>query len=133
VFEAKNQSKGGRYALKVHEHTAPYLRERDVYIRLWEHRVTKICDCNVPAMMGFDDVLLIIQMTIVTHPFVLDFGGAYLDRAPDFSEEVLADWGADKLEQFGRRWPDVQAILGTLECYGVFMVDVNPGNIAFDD
>jgi hypothetical protein len=64
---------------------------------------------------------------------VLDFGGAYLDQAPDFSDEVMADWRAEKKEQFGARWGEVQAILRALEAYGVFMIDVNPGNISFAD
>jgi hypothetical protein len=72
-------------------------------------------------------------MTIVTRPFVLDFAGAYLDEPPDFSEEVLADWRAEKQEQFGSRWPEVQAILRTLQRYGVFLMDANPGNISFGD
>jgi hypothetical protein len=72
-------------------------------------------------------------MSVVTRPFVLDFAGAYLDHAPDFSDEVLAEWRAEKQEQFGPRWAEVQAILRDLEGYGVFMVDVNPGNVAFAD
>ena len=36
-------------------------------------------------------------------------------------------------EQFGTHWPEVQAILRSLEGFGVFMVDVNPGNVAFAD
>jgi hypothetical protein len=69
-------------------------------------------------------------MTVVSRPFVLDFAGAFLDRAPDYSEEVLADWAAEKQEQFGPRWPEVQAILRWLEGYGVYMRDVHPGNVA---
>jgi hypothetical protein len=133
VFAAKYQTKGGRIALKVHERDKEYRRERDVYLRLQEHGVTEIRGCHVPEMVAFDDDLWIIVMTIVARPFVLDFAGAYLDQAPDFSEEVLADWRAEKQEQFGPRWADVQAILGLLEGYGVFMIDVNPGNVSFGD
>jgi hypothetical protein len=89
--------------------------------------------CNVPALIDFDDELWVIEMTVVGRPFVLDFAGAYLDQEPDFSDEVLADWRAEKQEQFGPRWPEVQAILGTLEGYGVFLLDVNPGNVSFND
>ena len=84
-------------------------------------------------MLRHDDDLWVIEMTVVTRPFVLDFAGAYLDWPPDFSEEVLADWRAEKQEQFGPRWAEVQAILRSLEGYGVFMVDVNPGNISFGE
>jgi hypothetical protein len=50
-----------------------------------------------------------------------------------FSEEALADWLADKREQYGPRWPEVQAILAVLETYGIYMEDVSPGNISFQD
>jgi len=44
----------------------------------------------------------------VERPFVLDFGGAYLDFCPEFSNEVWEDWEKN-------------------------MIDVNPGNIGFAD
>src|SRR5262249_49960170 len=107
--------------------------ERDVYIRLKEHGVTEIRGCNVPELIAFDDELWVIEMTIVARPFVLDFAGARLDWPVDFSEETLADWRRDKQEQFGPRWAEVQAILGQLEGFGIYMEDVNPGNISFGD
>ena len=80
-------------------------------------------------MLCYDDHLLIIEMTIVRRPFVLDFGGAFLDKAPDFSE-VMADWRAEKFEQFGDRWPAAESILRQLERYGIYVIDVNPNNIS---
>lgn len=133
VFAAEYQSEGGRSALKGHERRSAYERERDVYLRLREADVTTIRGCHVPALIDHDDELWVIEMTIVSRPFVLDFAGADLDRAPDFSDEVLVDWRAEKQEQFGGRWPEVEAILGTLAAYGIFMLDVNPGNVSFDD
>jgi hypothetical protein len=133
VFSAENQGKDGRVAIKVHERQPDYLRERDVYLRLKEHEITNIRGCAVPELLDYDDELWVIEMTVVAQPFVLDFAGAFLDHAPDFSEEVLADWRAEKQEQFGARWPEVQAILGFLEGHGIFLVDVNPNNIAFGD
>jgi hypothetical protein len=133
VFATESQTKGGPTAIKVHERQPDYRRERDVYLRLREHGVKDIRGCEIPELENHDDELQVIEMTVVTRPFVLDFAGAYLDQPPDFSEEVLADWRAEKLEQFGSRWPEVQAILRLLEGYGVFMIDVNPGNISFGD
>jgi hypothetical protein len=89
--------------------------------------------CEVPQLVDYNDNLWIIEMTIVKRPYVLDFGGAYLDKAPEFSDEVMADWRAEKIEQFGQRWPEAEAILAVLETYGVFVVDVNPNNIALAD
>jgi hypothetical protein len=133
VFSAERQTEGGPCALKVHERAAAYAQERDVYLRLQEHDVTLLRGCNVPELLTFDDELWVIEMTVVTRPFVLDFAGASLDQPPGFSEEVLADWQREKQEQFGPHWAEVQAILRALEGYGVFMLDVNPGNVAFGD
>jgi hypothetical protein len=135
ALESQTEPEGPTFhsALKVHEQEQGYRRERDGYLRLQSRQVRKIRGCEVPELLRHDDELWAIEMTIVTRPFVLDFAGAYLDRAPDFSEEVLADWLADKREQYGRRWPEVQAILAILETYGVFMEDVSPGNISLGD
>jgi|SRR6516165_6442677 len=133
VFVAQSHVNRGRSAVKIHEGEKAFLRERDVYLRLQEHKVTKVGVCHVPQLLGWDDKLWTINMTVVKRPFVLDFGGAHLDQPPEFSEEVLADWRAEKQEQFGRHWAEVQVILRTLEGYGVFMIDVNPGNAAFAD
>ena len=73
----------------------------------------------------------VIEMEVVTRPFVLDFAGAYLDTPPDYPDEVLADWRTEKQEQFGDRWPDVEAILRSLEQFGIYVADVSPGNVAF--
>jgi len=123
----------GKSAIKVHVRERCYCRERDVYKRLMECELTDIRGCAVPEMLHYDDNLWVIEMTIVSRPFVLDFAGAYLDQPPDFSEEVLAEWRAEKQEQFGPRWAEVQAILRFLEGCGVFMEDVNLGNISFGD
>jgi hypothetical protein len=131
VFSAKSQIDGGKTAVKVQEHVADYARERDVYLRLQELSITQIRGCNVPQLLAFDDELLAIEMTVVSRPFVLDFVGAYLDLPPEYPEEVMAEWAIEKREQFGEQWNEVQAILRALEAYGVFMMDVNPGNISF--
>ncbi len=133
VFDAESQSKKGLTALKAHEREVDYCRERDTYLRLKENDITLIGECNVPKLITFDDDLLILEMTVVTRPFVLDFGGAFLDKAPGFSEEVLAEWHAEKSEQFGSRWPAAQAILNYLEDLGIYVVDVNPNNISWPD
>ena len=122
-----------RAAIKIHRRQVDYLRERDIYFRLRDVGVSTIRGCNVPRLLRHDDDRWILEMSIVARPFVLDFAGAALDDPPEFSAEVLADWRAEKKEQFGARWPEVLAILQALEHYGVFMLDVNPGNVGFDD
>jgi hypothetical protein len=134
VLSAESQIKTGatptRSAIKVHEQEPCYRRERDIYLRLKEHDLREICGCTVPELIEYDDTLWIIEMSLVSPPYVLDFAGAYLDWSPDFSEEVMADWRADKQEQFGKQWPEVLAILACLESYGIYTEDVSPSNIS---
>lgn len=131
IFVADNKSEGGRTAVKVHRELEPYLRERAVYERLKQAGVTEILGFNVPQFIRADDGLRVIEMSIVTRPFVLDFAGAYLDAPPHFSEEIWAEWKSGKREQFEARWPEIQAVLAALEEWDIYMVDVSPSNIAF--
>ena len=133
VYSVIRQDVVGRSAVKVHDREDSYLRERDVYLRLRDEQVTQVCGVNVPQLLDFDDELWIIDMSVVSKPFALDFAGAYLDERPDFSEEVLAEWRAAKAEQFGTDWPKVNTILWALQRQGIHLMDVNPNNIALDD
>jgi len=73
-------------------------------------------------------------MGIVSPPFVLDFAGAYLDARPNYPDEVMLEWRAEKREQFGtHRWSVVQSIMASLARYGIYLADVKPGNITFVD
>src|SRR5437870_4488140 len=80
VFAALNQTSGRKSAVKALERERFYLRERNVYLRLQESSVTDIRGAEVPQLIGYDDVLWVIEMTIVSQPFVLDFAGACLSR-----------------------------------------------------
>jgi hypothetical protein len=133
IYVAKDNLKVGKTAIKAHNSVEPYLRERDVYKRLKDAGVLSIIGFRVPQLIRYDDALRVIEMSIVTRPFVLDFAGAWLDIPPDFSDEVWAEWEEEKRGQFGSRWPKVQEILGALESFDIHMVDVSPSNIAFVD
>lgn len=121
-----------RTAMKVFNREDHYLRERDVYRRLFDLQVTKIRGCDVPELLNYNNRFLVIEMTIVEPPFALDFASTYLNRKPDFSEEVLADKMADCAERFGDDWPEVELIIAAFERYGIYLVDVHPGNIRLE-
>jgi len=128
-----NTTLGGT-ALKVFHAEEFFRRELAVYERLKAARIREILGFAVPQLIRADDELLALEMTVVERPFVLDFAGAYLDNAaPWFDDEVWETWETDKREKFGLRWPEVQAVLAALEGYGIHMLDVNPGNVAFGD
>lgn len=119
-------------AVKVHARTEPYERELACYRHFQRHGVIDVCGFHVPQLIGFDDELLVIEMTVVERPFMLDFAGAYFGDAPDFSDEVMEQWRQDKIEQFGTRWPEVESAVEWLQVrLGVQLLDIHPWNIAF--
>jgi hypothetical protein len=133
VFATKGHIEAIHSAVKVHTSESAFHRERNAYLRLKECGVSQICGCKIPSLLRYDNNLWVLEMTLVTPPFVLDFGDANLDRPHDFSDEVLADWEAQKKELFERRWPDVLKIIRYLEGFGIYILDVNPGNICFGE
>lgn len=82
-------------------------------------------------MHDSDDDLLVIEMDIVSPPFLLDFGKCYLDRKPDYSPEVWEDWQRDHEEMWEGRWKLVRRLVWQLEKYGIYHIDPRPGNIRF--
>jgi len=121
-------------AIKVFTHEAVFARERNCYERLKELNVHEVFGHNVPQFVNSDENLLVLEMTSVQPPFLLDFGSAYLDWPPDFPPEVLEEWNQRKSEEFGRNWPKVQLLLEFMaDTYGIYLTDVHPGNITFEE
>ena len=131
VLAAQRHVDTARIALKIHRHKEPYRRERGIYERLALESVSEVCGFHVPQLVACDEDLWVLEMTVVTRPFVLDFAGAYLDRPPEFPDNVWSEWEAEKREQFGSRWNMVEDVLAAIKAHGVFLTDVSPTNIAF--
>lgn len=72
---------------------------------------------------------MVIEMTLVDAPYILDFGKVYLDRPPDFSPEVMADFFVNQKERWGHYWPEIYKIWNMLKSIGIFHMDPKPGNI----
>ena len=127
VFATERQS-----AFKVLRFQRLYERERDVYLRLRSQSIVEVAGFAVPQLIHHDDRLWVVEMGIVAPPFVLDFAGAYLDRRPDYPDDVMEEWQAEKVEQFGEeRWKIVQHIMAHFARMGIYLADVKPGNIMF--
>lgn len=134
VRVADDNGNFARFAVKIHRAEDAYWRELSIYRRLAESSVVTLHGFNVPQLLGWDDECFAIEMSIVARPFVLDFGGAWLDEEPEFSPEHWSYWEEEKREQFGaERWREVLAVLALLRAYGIYMHDVTPTNIAFKD
>jgi hypothetical protein len=131
VWSTIFHSQPGHSALKVHDREDTYLRERNVYLLLREYNVTTLANCRVPRLIDHDDELLALEMEIVSRPFCLDFGGAYLDYAPEFPEHVMEDVDRQHRELFEGDYAAMKAVLRELENLDIYMIDVHPGNISF--
>ena len=131
VWSTIFKSRSGHSAIKVHDAEHTYRRERDIYLRLREYNVDYVRDCSVPRLLDHDDQLLILEMTIVKRPFCLDFGGAYLDYAPAYPDDILADEDLKQRELFEDDYAEMKAVLHELEKFDIYMLDVHPGNISF--
>src|SRR5690349_13138554 len=79
-------------AIKLFNREEDFRQELSVYQRLAEMAVVDILGHNVPQVIHWDEGLLIMEISIVKRPFLLDFASALLDWGPDFSEEVLEEW-----------------------------------------
>ena len=94
-------STNAKTAIKALRYQTLYERERDVYLRLQQNEVEKIDIFHVPSLIDYHDELWIVEMQIVSPPFVVDFATAYLDSPPDYPEEVMEEWEREKQELFG--------------------------------
>ena len=120
-------------AIKVHSRKEGYTRERDVYRRLEDRDIRSIQGLTIPRIMSWDDALLVFEMSVVHVPCILDFGGAYLDDEPAHMNRD-EHWLEAKAEEFGENWERAQSIIRELEFRaGLWLSDVNTGNIRFEE
>ena len=106
-----------------------YRREKAVYLRLAEKGFVRTIVFHIPRLIELHNVLWIVEMTIVSPPFIVDFAGARLDSPATFEKEIMDDWLAEKKEEFESDWPTVKRAVWQLEKIGVYLVDVAPRNI----
>jgi hypothetical protein len=78
--------------------------------------------------------LWIVEIQIVTPPFVLDFAGASLDQPSrifaEMSEDEHLEWIESRIEMYGNEWPLVESLLALFRRHKIFLTDVKPGNIS---
>lgn len=130
VWSVRSKGKRIPWAMKMQRRTDDYERERDCYARLAEHGINKIAGFNIPVCRRTDDVWKVIEMSIVTPPFIVDFAGAYLDECPNFSEEVWQERFSTWEENYGEQWPPVHTALCALKRIGIHYLDVHHHNIS---
>jgi hypothetical protein len=118
--------------VKAFERPRQYGAELGCYQRLREQNVRKIGRFFIPRLIDWDEELLVIEISLLTSPpYILDFGKAYLDFAPEHSEETWAEHESQQRDWWGEKYPEVLALLWQLEQIGIHYRDAKPGNIEF--
>ena len=119
-------------AVKVFTYKEKFDHELAAYERLLEHKAFDIRGFAVPQLIKSDSQLLVIEMTLVEPPFILDFAQSVLDDPKDFPEEVVEEWWERVADDFGDRFPVVQELFYELQHkYGIYYYDLAPRNINF--
>ena len=71
-------------------------------------------------------------MSSVKPPFILDFGGAYLDSPPPHDKDAVNRSIEERREKFGDQYDQVNSLLTELERrYGIFLSDVHQAITSF--
>jgi hypothetical protein len=105
---------------KVFQYQKNYYMELRCYQRLKRHSISHIRQFAVPRLIEFDSNLFVLEMSIVTAPYLIDFGKAYLDSEPDHSAETWAEHHQEQQEIWEDRYGEVQAVLWSLRQLGIF-------------
>src|SRR5688500_9964734 len=79
-------------AVKIHNKEQSFRKELAVYQRLYERGVQKFMGFEVPTLVSFNEKLLILEMSIVKPPFLLDFAAATVDTPHDFTDDAMSLW-----------------------------------------
>jgi len=96
--------------LKVHKTEARFRNELNVYQRLAEHQVNRVGALHVPELENYDAKRLIIEISYVTPPYLIDFGKSHLDHPPTFDDEARQLWQQEIAYRFGSRCGDALQI-----------------------
>jgi hypothetical protein len=121
--------------VKFFDRIERFQRELQVYQHLEARGIYTIAGHAVPELIGADEELWAIEMTIVDRPFLLDFAEARpAHEVPDFEPHVLQEYTERLKDVFDDRWTDAVHVAEMFrQATGFTLMDLHPGNIAFSD
>ena len=113
--------------LKVHRYKERFQKELATYRRLAERNITRLKGFQLPQMVDYDEELNILELSIVSPPYILDFVEIGLGKMPgNFDLDRIE---AQQSKQFGNDWQDVRRLLEALMQIGIYYDDVHNKNI----
>ena len=119
-----------RTAIKACRLRQAYENERDAYLRLQDRGIYRIGPFDIPRMVDSDDVYATLEMEIVSPPYLLDFGKAYVDRPSPYTEDQIAESMEECRDLFEPAdWPAIEGAVLDLKLIGIVYLDVKPANV----
>ena len=113
--------------VKVHRYHERFQKELATYRRLAERKIVRLKGFEFPQLVNYDEELHILELSIVSPPYILDFAEVGLGKKPgNFDLERIE---AQQSKQFGNDWPDVKRLLEALMQVGIYYDDVHNRNI----
>ncbi len=118
-------------AVKACERRKNYCLELECYRRFRQESITQLLGFSVPELQDHSDSLMVIEMSIVQPPYLLDFGKVYLDDPPEYFKDnrIMTSWLAECRDLFDEDWPEIQQLLFKMQKFGIYYVDPKPANI----
>lgn len=119
-------------AVKVFQYEEKYRRELAAYRRLLSRGVSEILGFAIPRLVNYRHELLVIEMTMVQPPFLLDFAQAFLDRPMEMEEGQEAEWWERVRDNFGADFEIARDVFFALQRdTGIYYYDLAPRNLRF--
>ena len=118
-------------AIKAFDREKNFNLELKAYEILQFNNTSEIKPFNVPRLIGYDEDLLVIEISIVSPPYLLDFGKVYFQK-PDYPSDAIREYEERIEDHFGKNIIHVRAALYELELMGIYYADANSRNICCD-
>jgi hypothetical protein len=123
---------GPQAAIKVHFDEHRFFRELVAYERLAELGIDQIGAFVIPKFHNADTKLLIIEMSVVRPPFLIDFGKATVDDDQGWPKEQMQMWWDRVNEVFDQDASIASSVFTQLrDKTGIYQWDLNPANLNF--
>ncbi len=122
-----------RTAVKAFFSERQFKAELGCFLRLEKHQVTSIFGYAIPRLIDADQTLLVIEMTTVEPPYLLDFGKAYLDLKPEYTSHQWSDLYNRVRQIYGDRYEEVMRVVTGLQQYGIYYYDITLNNVMPDN
>ncbi len=119
-------------AIKVVTRQDNFAKELTCYRRFKASATRRIGRFAVPLLEGFDEALLVIEMTIVYPPYLLDFGKVHLDSPPPYygDKRLMRNVYAAWRDKFGKEWKVVASAMDSLRTkHGIYYFDPRRSNV----